>query len=125
MRLRCLFEYGALEPSRVSADDVYRLIGKPNTFLAVYHPASGEFAKGSTRGVSHSNLIWQLEQKGVENPGMSARAYWFPDKGALVLYQMETLTRRIIDPPEHVFDAFIDKLGIGNQVSQLYIIEDI
>jgi hypothetical protein len=123
MRLRCLFEYGGgLEVKRADGDDVYALLYRPGAMLGVYHTATGTFLKSPTASASHSNLIWRLGNKGVENPDNVARAYWFPEKGALVLYQMETPNRRLVDPPEQIFDAFIDNFGIRDQVTQLYVI---
>lgn len=119
-----LLEYGGLEFSRISLDKALDLTGSDRqTLIAIECPQSGHHDKMLSNQGMHSKMIMKASREGVRDAYSCARAYWLPSQGKLILYQMETPSGHMIDPPEDIIERLAHYLNIRNKIMSIDIIE--
>jgi hypothetical protein len=125
MRLSKLFlEYGGLEHGRIHLDDALQAADKDKTSLiAIQCPISGYSAKAFNNKNMHSQLIQKAVNDGIRDAWYAVRAYWVPLSGRLMVYQMETATGMVVDPPDDIISKLANALNIDKDIMQLDIIE--
>jgi hypothetical protein len=70
----------------------------------------------------HSQLVQRAVNKGIGDAWYALRAYWVPRYGRLMVYQTETKTGMVIDPPDEMISRLIGNLNIDRDIMQVDII---
>jgi hypothetical protein len=131
-KLHTLLEYGGLEPGRIHLDDVIEVARNDEKTLIAIQCLSGYSAKAlaglhapkrpDDRNM-HYDLIQKAAKDGIRDTSFAVRAYWAPNSGRLMVYQMETKTGMVVDPPEEMISLLVRNLNIDKDIMQLDIIE--
>lgn len=124
MHLKKLFlEYGGLDKGRIHLDDVLKVAGEdPKSLIAIQCPTSGHWDKALNSQNMHSQLVQRAVNKGIGDAWYALRAYWVPRYGRLMVYQTETKTGMVIDPPDEMISRLIGNLNIDRDIMQVDII---
>lgn len=124
MLLERLFrEYGGLEYGRVKQGDAIDASFEDGGQVVIQCPSSGYWDQGDTRSTLHSKLLQRAKKRNVKDHWFALRAYWMPKSGRLMVYQMQTPSNMIVDPPEEIISKLAHNLGIGNDIMSIDIIE--
>lgn len=123
--VRIIKEYFGGDADRMRPTAAWDQAVHAGTRAAIIEPISGKSLEGRGDSQGHGQLIYKLQKMGIPETTAykSARAYWVPATKTLILYQMETPTGRMVDPPESMVDQFIDIFGIRDQVEHIGIID--
>lgn len=123
--IRVLKEYNGFENERMKPLQAWDFAAFSGTRAAIIEPVSGKTLEGPGDEQGHGHLMYKLEKMGIPRrlTERSARAYWIPASGLLILYQMETPGGQTVDPPDSYIDKFVDVFGIRDQVQRVGIID--
>lgn len=110
---------------RTTLTEVWGKLGKqdPETLIFVYHPKTGKFEKGLASKIPSHTVLRKRIGEGGPDASPDVRGFWIPSERLLALYQMERLYQGLVDPPESIFTAVVDKLNVGREVDHWAVIE--
>ncbi len=118
-----LLEYGGLEFGRIRLDDALDYAVDSKTIIAIECPQSGHHDHMLNDQGMHSKMIMKASREGVRDAYTCLRVYWVPSLGKLMMYQMETPSGHMIDPPENMVERVANYLNIRNKIMSIDIIE--
>lgn len=120
---KLFLEYGGLEFGKITLNDAIDRAGTDNnSLIAIQCPKSGFWTKALNNRAMHAQLIKKAQDADARDAWYALRAYWVPSTGSLMLYQMETPSGHMIDPPEEVISQLARNLHIHNEIMSIDII---